>query len=72
MDKWGFDGLDLDYEHPHAAEKAGFANWIKELRNVFGSKYEVVYVPLHKHITSLCYVERTHILLVKAMKTTND
>merc|ERR1711990_868997 len=40
MEKWGFDGLDLDYEHPHAAEKEGMDNWMKELRNAFGSKYE--------------------------------
>ena len=52
MEEWGFDGLDLDYEHPHAAEKAGYANWVKELRNAFGDKYEVKHNLMNYSIAS--------------------
>ena len=35
MQKWGFDGLDLDYEYPDGSDKSGFALWVKELKEAF-------------------------------------
>ncbi len=35
MQKWGFDGLDLDYEYPDAGDKANFALFVKELKESF-------------------------------------
>ena len=43
LKKWNFDGLDLDYEHPDASDKAGFASWVKELSEAFKPHgYEVI------------------------------
>jgi chitinase len=41
MKTYGFEGLDLDFEFPDAADKTNFATWVRELRNKFGSSYEL-------------------------------
>ena len=33
--KYNFDGLDLDYEFPDAADKIPFGKWVKELKEAF-------------------------------------
>lgn len=33
--KYNFDGLDLDYEFPDAADKIPFGKWVKELKDAF-------------------------------------
>jgi chitinase len=35
ISKYGFDGLDLDYEFPSIADKAGFTSLVTSLRDEF-------------------------------------
>ena len=38
MTQYGFDGLDLDYEYPDAADKVNFATWVRELKADLGPR----------------------------------
>ena len=35
MQKYGFDGIDLDYEFPDASDKSNFATWVQDIKNEF-------------------------------------
>jgi chitinase len=48
MDKWGFQGMDIDWEFPAVADRGGkdIDTWnlvllVREMRAVFGSKYGI-------------------------------
>ena len=41
MQRYNFDGLDLDYEFPTANDKVNFGKFVKELKQAYGSGYEV-------------------------------
>ena len=38
IEEYGFDGLDLDYEFPDAADRTNFASWVSDLRAEFGTR----------------------------------
>ena len=35
MQRYNFDGLDLDYEFPNAGDKINFGKFVKELKEAF-------------------------------------
>ena len=43
MEKYGFDGLDIDYEFPAASDKKNYGIFVKELSQALKPKgYEVI------------------------------
>lgn len=44
LDKHNFDGLDVDWEYPKAADRHGFSNLLKSLRKAFAPKGYVLSV----------------------------
>lgn len=55
LERFGFDGLDLDWEYPSSAsDKVGFANLLLELRAAFGNQYSLsVAVPANVTLIDL-------------------
>lgn len=48
MKKWGFDGIDLDWEYPAASDRGGrdedtknFVQLVKELKDAFDGSYNI-------------------------------
>ena len=60
ISKYGFDGLDLDYEYPSSADKAGFTALVTSLRTAFTPRgWQLAAAVSARHVS---YVEFFYII----------